>query len=203
MSRPGARLGCGFVALTAVLAACGVRTEHDARFVDHDEVPFDLLDVGTTQPPEVAAPTGATSNVELCFVDGDLVAPAIRPASPDIDLPEVTRMLADGPNRLEEGAGLGSVLPDGAIVGPVESTGGVAEVDLAESFADAGGQQQLLAIAQLVCTLTARPGIGQVAFTLDGEPIAVPRGDASTTTDPVTRDDYRRVIASPGGPTSP
>lgn len=203
MSRLGLRLRIGLVGLAATLAACGVRTEDHARFVDDDEVPFDLLDVATTRPPETATPTDATSSVELCFVDGELVVPAPRPAPADIDLPDAVRLLADGPNRLEEAAGLGSALPDGAVAGPVESAGGVAEVDLAESFADAGGQQQLLAIAQVVCTLTARPGIGQVAFTLDGEPIAVPRGDASTTTDPVTRDDYRRIIATPGPPVGP
>jgi spore germination protein GerM len=183
-------------AATGTVISCGVRTEDDAVFVDDDEVPFDLLDVATTQPPEAAPPSDATSSVELCFVDGDLIVPVKRPAPPDLAPSEVLDVLGAGPNRLEEEAGLGSALPDAAIAAPVADAGGVAEVDLAGSFADTGGQQQLLAIAQLVCTLTARPGLGQVAFTLDGEPIAVPRGDASTTTDPVARDDYRGLIAN-------
>ena len=52
---------------------------------------------------------------------------------------------------------------------------------------------QLLALAQLVFTLTARPGIGQVRFTLRGEAIQVPRADGSLVATPVSRDDYSAV----------
>lgn len=201
MSR--ARCLAGVVATAAALAACGVRTEDDAQFVADDEVPFNLLDVATTQPPDVTLPAASTSTVELCFVDDESIVPVTRPAAPDLDLTDAVELLGRGPDRLEEAAGLATALPDDALTGPVDNAGGVAEVDLSSSFADAGGQQQLRAIAQVVCTLTARPGIGQVAFTLDGEAIAVPRGDASTTTDPVTRDDYRRLITRPDGATDP
>ncbi len=47
---------------------------------------------------------------------------------------------------------------------------------------------------QLVCTFTARAGIGQVAFTLSGAPVDVPRGDGSLTADPVSRDDYAELL---------
>jgi spore germination protein GerM len=201
MSRSLSRRGSTPVllaALASALVACGVRAESDARFVDNEQVPFDLLDGTTTRPSPTAAPEGATSSIELCFVDGDdRLVPSSRPARPGAEVAEVTQQLAEGPNRLEAAVGLRSALPDGAVAGRVESAGGIAEVDLVPSFTDIGGEQQLLAIAQVVCTLTARPGIGQVAFTLDGSPIAVPRGDASTTTDPLTRDDYRSLITAP------
>jgi spore germination protein GerM len=201
MSR--ARCLAGVVATAGVLAACGVRTEDNAHFVADDEVPFNLLEVATTQPPDVTVPPASTSTVALCFVDGERIVPVTRAAPPDLDPTEAVELLGQGPSRLEEGAGLATALPEDALSSPVENAGGIAEVDLSGSFADAGGRQQLRAIAQVVCTLTARPGIGQVAFTLDGEPIAVPRGDASTTTDPVTRDDYRRLITRPDGATDP
>jgi spore germination protein GerM len=78
----------------------------------------------------------------------------------------------------------------------VELTGGVATVSLTRAFADVEADAQLLAIGQLVCTLTARPGTGQVRFTLDGTDIDVPRQDGSLTAEPVTRDDYRDLIAN-------
>ena len=72
---------------------------------------------------------------------------------------------------------------------------GVAQVDLAAEFAELGSDRQLLAIAQLVLTLTSRPGVGQVAFTLDTAPIDVPRADGTITSDPVTRADYASMLA--------
>jgi spore germination protein GerM len=72
----------------------------------------------------------------------------------------------------------------------VTTARGTATVDLAEAFTLAGQEDQAAAIAQLVYTLTARPGIGRVAFTLDGEVVEVPRGDGTLTTDALTRDDF-------------
>jgi spore germination protein GerM len=56
-----------------------------------------------------------------------------------------------------------------------------------------GGTEQLIALAEIVYTATARPGVGQVSFTLEGEPIEIPRGDGSLTSDAVTRGDYREL----------
>lgn len=72
-----------------------------------------------------------------------------------------------------------------------ETSGGVAVIDLSEGFTDISGSDQLIAIAQLVYTSTGRPGVGQVTFTLEGEPIEIPRDDGSITSGSVTRDDYR------------
>ena len=49
---------------------------------------------------------------------------------------------------------------------------------------------QALSVAQMVFTLTARPGIGRVSFTIDGEPVDVPDGSGALTSDPVAREDY-------------
>jgi hypothetical protein len=65
--------------------------------------------------------------------------------------------------------------------------------ELSSVFSALTGQRQLVAIAQIVCTLTSQPGIGQVAFTLDGEPVDVPKGDGSTTSAPVAADDYQHL----------
>ncbi|MGH9272128.1 MAG: hypothetical protein ACRDZ2_12740, partial [Ilumatobacteraceae bacterium] len=51
-----------------------------------------------------------------------------------------------------------------------------------------------------VLTLTRRPGIGQVQFSLEGEPLAVPGGDG-VQTDPgesVSRVDYADLLSDPG-----
>ncbi|MDQ3980678.1 MAG: GerMN domain-containing protein, partial [Actinomycetota bacterium] len=71
---------------------------------------------------------------------------------------------------------------------------GVATVGLSSTFAEATGATQLDLIVELVCTLTAQPGIGQVRFELRGERIEIPRGDGSLTAEAVSRDDYRGLI---------
>jgi spore germination protein GerM len=73
--------------------------------------------------------------------------------------------------------------------------GGTAIVDLSRPFTALSGSDQLLALAQIVFTLTSRPGIGQVQFTLGGAAIDIPRANGSLTPSPVSRDDY--------GPLSP
>jgi spore germination protein GerM len=65
---------------------------------------------------------------------------------------------------------------------------------LLPAITELGGDEQLLAVAQLVCTLTARPGVGPVSFTLEGAPVDVPTGDGSLTSGPVSRDDYADLL---------
>lgn len=72
--------------------------------------------------------------------------------------------------------------------------GGIARVDLRLDISSLGGDDQLLAVAQIVCTLTGRPGVGQVSFTLEGTHVDVPRGDGSLVADPLSRDDYSSLL---------
>ena len=60
-----------------------------------------------------------------------------------------------------------------------------------------------MAIAQIVLTLTRRPGIGQVQFTLDGEPLAVPERDNVQTVPGalVSRNDYQSLLLEPNAET--
>jgi spore germination protein GerM len=110
----------------------------------------------------------------------------------------VLRALEAGPPPPDVAVGLTSVLPVGLARGVTESATGVATVDLVgEIFEDIeGGDEQRRAIAQIVLTLTRRPGIGQVSFTLDGEDLQVPkRGNVlSEPGEPVSRLDYESLL---------
>ena len=66
--------------------------------------------------------------------------------------------------------------------------------------------EQLPAVAQIVLTLTQRPGIGQVSFTLDGERLRVRLGNGQTTDvagQPVSADDYAVLLDDDGSITPP
>ena len=174
------------VAIVAV-SACGVRTDRDVVVADPEDVPFGLLeeDTETTVVPPNAA------EVTICLWDGDRLK-EVRTGGPS-NAAETLALLASPP-RNEETRLLSTAVFERTIFRSVSVTAGVARVDLATSFTQADATAQRAVIAQAVCTLTARPGIGQVEFTLDGTPVAVPRGDGSTTTDRVTREDYAGLL---------
>ena len=68
---------------------------------------------------------------------------------------------------------------------------GIASVELGARFRELPLSEQRLAVAQLVLTLTDRPGIGQVLFTVNEEAVEVPRLNGSIARGPVSRDDYQ------------
>jgi spore germination protein GerM len=208
----------------ALVVACGVPESSDVRPIDPADVPFGLNETTTTTTTTTLAPTttrplpettvaDATTTttaalestttvapvepVTLFFLTGREVVPTQRsllsPATP----PQVLAALASGPPTGDEAAGLRTALPaDMEMLVQVEA--GVATVDLPPTFIeDVPGSEQRLAIAQIVLTLTRRGGVGQVRFTLGGEPQQVPRGQGDITSPggAVSCDDYENLLA--------
>jgi spore germination protein GerM len=119
------------------------------------------------------------------------------PRTVEGDRPTATlEVLIAGPTAGEQAAGLRTALLTEDVIRDARVAAGVAHVDLRLLFAT-GTQESILAVAQLVCTLTGLPGVGQVAFTLDGQPVEVPRSDGSLTSGTVSREDYATVISAP------
>ena len=173
-------------------AACGVPVDERAATVK--DVPFGLLDPEPSEPAEAAQPeTGPV--VQVYFVDpsGQLLVPAERTVE-EAALGPVLQALLEGPTRAERRQGLGTAFPGMEAVARVELVGGVASVDLTQQFTTLDGPRQRLAIAQIVLTLTGRPGVGRVAFSLQGQPIDVPRGDGTLVQGSVSRDNYRELF---------
>jgi spore germination protein GerM len=184
-----------------MVTACTASVDEQARVIDDAEVPFELLvpatpagDTTTT----TAAPSGIVRPVYLVAEDGLVaVERTVDDPSPEVLIAE----LVNGPSQTERDDGLSSPLADGRddeqLIAAVELARGVATVDLAAGFTSIPADRQVGAIAQIVLTLTAQPGIGQVAFTLEASPVDVPRADGTTTTDPLARSDYRDLLAPP------
>jgi hypothetical protein len=172
-------------------AGCGIPAQDGADPIEPDAVPFGLLEAG--EPPLVPTVTGPAAQVtDLCFVAEDrlLVVP-VELGAP-VELADVARALAEPPVVAADRPVTSAV--DATAVREVSLDAGVATVDLGGEVASLGPDRQVLAIAQLVCALTLRPGVGQVAFTLDGVPVEVPTDDGSLRADPVSRDDYEALL---------
>jgi spore germination protein GerM len=181
----------GWLALVLACAACSVSAERSAQLRDDEAVPFGLLEpeVPPLFPPDT---TSATERVSLCFVEGETLSSVDVALDPPVALDDVVSALNDPP-AVDDRA-LRTVIADPPLVREVRLAAGVARVDLRPAVSALGGDDQALAIAQVVCTLTARPGVGLVSFTLEGAPVDVPRGDGSVTSGAVSRDDYAELL---------
>lgn len=182
--------------LAAILAllfpACAVPAQSGARAVRDSAIPFDLLDPAA---PALVPPSTSVSaeQLALCLVrDGRLVV-VNHELPPPVRLQDALAALTSPPQSA--GPLLRTALTEPSIIREVRLLGGIARVDLVAGVSALPTEEQLLAVAQIVCTLTGRPGVGQVSFTLEGARLAVPKGDGSLVTSPVARDDYSALMA--------
>jgi spore germination protein GerM len=183
-------------ALVILSTACGVTAEQEANPVADSEVPFDLL---RRQPasPSTTAPVHDTVDVEVYFVGSSGLTPVVRPIATSVPLPALLALLGDGPTSAERQAGLGTAVPASDGILQVAVRGEVATVELGPAFVALAPEEQRTALAQVVYTLTAQPKVVRVAFTVDGNPAEVPRGDGSLTAGSVTREDYPPTPPTP------
>jgi spore germination protein GerM len=194
--------GVAVAALVAgAVTGCGIPTEENATLAPAKDVPFDLL----AEVPETTSSTGpspsgsSTAQATIFLVQGERLAPVVRdvPAPPTGET--VLEALERGPTRSEAALGLRSALVGRDVLRSIGISGGIASVDLGPDFTDIVGRDQIMALAQIVSTVTGLAGVGRVSFTLEGVPVGVPRGDGAVTTESVSRDDYALLAPVPLG----
>lgn len=184
------RLLAGLVATSVGLAGCAGVEPTDQRVLGPDEVPFGLLDPDREPRTVPTSPAVALVEVYLVGPDGDSLLGVPREVErPTVDV--VLAELARPVPPLEATAGLTNPLEDLDAVTVELDDGGLATIGLPADLEDLSGEDQILALAQLVFTATARPPVERVVFTLDDEPIDVPAPDGTLLRGPVERDDYR------------
>ena len=206
--KPSVSIRCVCI-LALALASCGVPEEGRFIPIGQSQVPDALVVTTTTASttttvaiaPENTSTTVADvlyDSVELYFVSANRVVRSERrivsPATPT----QVLDTLLAGLDAQTESAGLRSALPRG-LTATIDVRRGVAKISSTAPFlSELEPSDQRLAIAQLVLTLTRRPGIGQVIFSVDGVDIQVPRGGGDLTAPgaAVTYDDYLAVLSA-------
>ena len=182
------------LATVLTLAACGVPVDDAARPLSAEEVPSSRP--GPTAAP-AARPDDATDvTVEVFLVRGLRLAPVRRQVSPPLSVEHAIAALLTEPTSAERSDGLRTALTrDVRLAGTLAA--GVPLVDVTETFAQTEGEEQILALAQIVFTLTGVPGVTGVSFALEGRPVDVPTGDGTLERGPLRRDDFAAV--APGG----
>ena len=157
----------------------------------------------TIPAPEASQPGQRSDDVGLqltvFFVHGAALVP-VRRTVDAVSATEALDVLAVGPTRAEVIAGLRTALAPQPLSVDVGMPGGMTSVAVTTEFTGISGANQLLAVAQVVWTLTGLEGTEQVRFLVDGIPVEVPT-DSGLTNAPVSRDDFASVApAEAAGP---
>ena len=194
----GRRKGALVAAAALVAAGCGVSPDRSATLAAPGSVPFDLLG----QAPSVTAtsfPISPTEKATIFLVQGERLAPVQRELPAPVSVESVLETLAAGPTATEVQLGLRTALLAPGLMRSGGVSGGIATIDLGQPFTEIAGRDQIVALAQIVSTVTGLPGVGRAAFKLEGNPVGVLRGDGAVTTESVSRDDYATLAPVPLG----
>ncbi len=176
------------MALALGLAACGIPESSAPQALSRRDVPFGLLSPSSSRPPANAgAPQVATV---VYLLRGGRLAPAVRDVAAPLSLQRVLDALVQGPTNTEATGGLGSAVDSQAHLIAAGTVAGIATVDLGGDFGQIGGREQILAVAQVVFTVTNFPSVTGVTFTEAGQPVDAPAGDGTLTSGPLVRQDF-------------
>ncbi|MEY2565711.1 MAG: hypothetical protein QOE35_240 [Actinomycetota bacterium] len=178
-------------ALTAavVFVGCGVPTDDGPRALPTRDVPFDLLAPAATSVTSTTA-IAVTTEVPVYLVGPERLVVVRRLVESPSSLFRALESLLAGPMADEAAAGVRTAISSQTRLLSVRVQSGVATIDLSGDFAAIGGRDQILAVAQLVYTATAAPGVLGVRLSLDGKSVEVPRGDGTLTQEPLNPGDY-------------
>ena len=177
------RIGVLQAVLVAVLS-CGIPEDRSP-----DVVPGGAIGPALGPIPSATTAPTAGEGVTVFFVRTGQLVPAGRTAVRG-DVSAALQSLLSGPSEQELAAGLRTAITGAGDVRLVKTEGATAHVDLAAPFVAIGGQEQILAVAQVVLTATSVGGVTDVRFTLEGQPVDVRRGDGTLSAGPLTTRDY-------------
>ncbi len=182
-----ARLGLLIGAV--VLGSCGVPLDNEPERIPDQQPPADT-EGAPRGHPSTTVRTDHAPTVELFFVRGDRLVRVWRPISGPASLARVLEHVLAGPAPHERHGGVRSAINPETRIREALLHDGVASIDLSAPFGDVQGEDHITAIAQIVFSCTAFPGVQRVHFRLEGRPVEVPVGDGTLTLRPLTRADF-------------
>ncbi len=177
-----------FVAAAIVLAGCGISPESEPT----------ALEVESGQPLEFPTDTGSDESIDaevsIYLVRDEQLRLATREADPGSAALAALEALMAGPTEDEAETGLGSSIPSSTALVGLTITDRQALVDVSDEFTTVGGAAEILAVGQIVLTLTQSGEVDAVTFAVEGVATVVPTSQGALTDQPVGADDYRELI---------
>ncbi len=205
----------GLALATVVLlgaAGCGVSYDSGPHAIPANQIPFHLLSPATTTTTRPPAAVSVPVTVYFVGPTRQSLVPSARSVAPPETLTEVLDVLLAGPTTLEAARRVTTALSSNVRVRSATVSGTIATINFNTAFEEISGTAQVLAVAQVVYTVTGQLGteVG-VQFAIDGTPVPVPTATGAEVTGPVHLLDYvalapasssRPTAAAPGATTT-
>jgi spore germination protein GerM len=190
------RIAVALLAVVVIATACGIPTSEQADVVAKKDVPLELLSPKVPSSSTTSTTLTAGSIEPLYFVNGaNLLVKVPRAVAAPADLELVLDELLRGPSPTQTAFGLTSALPANVRVRGTAVINGVVTIRLNNAFTSISGDDQILAVGQLVLTVTSQPGATRVSFMVANAVVPVPTATGASTTAPVTAADYSTLLA--------
>lgn len=171
------------LAALVFVAGCGFPTQDAPQPIGGEAQPQTVTSDSDRGQPGVEA-------ITVWFVRDDVLTPIVRRVPMPVDAAAALATDAAGVTDDEGARGFRSAIPDSAMITGADVSGGTATVHLAAEFLDIPAGDQVLALGQIVFTLTDLRGIGRVRFEIDGDAVVIPLPTGESTEDSVSRDDF-------------
>lgn len=188
-------LSAATIVAISLLVACGV-PQGEVTVIDSKDLPAALRTPTTVSRSErPAGRADEPGDVNVYWIqDKLLVSEAITfESAPDVE--RVISLLERGPSNTEQASEVRSAVSQSEVVRGIARAGERVTVELSTDFAEVAGSDQVLALGQIVVTLTSVPGVSEVQFRRSGESLDVPVPDGSLVHRPVTRADYISLLS--------
>jgi spore germination protein GerM len=176
------------IALAAT--GCGLPPSGKVTRVDPTTVPYRLLEASPTSPTN---PDAGGRPVRIYLIADNRLVAVKRQVFGNNVPSTALRSLFLGPSPLEARHGLTSDVPAQTHLISLDVKGTTATLDLTDEFGTVGGTAQVLAVAQIVYTVTSTRDINSVRISINGKPVEVPNGTGSLSSAPRARSDYRTL----------
>lgn len=173
--------------LVVLVSGCGLGVDATPAIVKKRDVPYHLLAPATTTTTQ----PGARSEYVTVYLEGPQRLVAVSSAlTPPVTVRSVLSALGTGPTSRQASAGLKSPISTAAPLTETGASAGIVTVSVAPSFTKLAGQDQAMAVAQLVYTLTALPHVTSIEIRIHGKRAKVPTANGTLSSGPLDRADY-------------
>ena len=172
--------------LALVVAACGIPLDAEPETVTVDAA-------GSPDVPDEFS--GDLAAVTIYLVSDEALVRVTRDLPEGANLQSILESLLGRVTLPEERSNLRSSISAGTELIGVDQEQNVAHIDLSSDFAVVGGEEEILAVAQIVLTATSVDGIDLVAFQLEGVPTDVPVSSGALSIEPVAAADYTALVS--------
>lgn len=168
------------------LTACGVPIDDLPEPVEIELVETPIAEPSVTEDLQA---------VPIYLVEEGSITSVTRDLPPPRDAASVLESLLEGTTEPEERTGLRTSIPAETMLLGVEMDGRTAHIDLSRDFAAVGGDEEVLAVAQIVLTVTDVDGVDDVLFYLEGIPTDVPLPNGALADRPLGRAEYTSLVS--------